>query len=54
LRQLLSGGGALPALDARHAAAHRRLVGRYIRFHLAEGAALPALEFWLGQAWVAA
>jgi DNA repair protein RecO (recombination protein O) len=51
LGQLSSGASALPALDARHAAAHRRLLARYIRFHLAEGAALPALEFWLGQKW---
>lgn len=54
LGQLSTGRGGLPALDARHAAAHRRLVARYIRFHLAEGAALPALEFWLGQTWEAA
>lgn len=54
LSQLASASGALPQLDARHAAAHRRLVARYIRFHMAEGAALPALEFWLGQAWDAA
>jgi DNA repair protein RecO (recombination protein O) len=54
LTRLVAGTGALPELDARHAAAHRRLVARYIRFHMAEGAALPALEFWLGQAWVAA
>ncbi|MEO8139876.1 MAG: DNA repair protein RecO, partial [Gemmatimonadota bacterium] len=54
LGQLSSGVGGLPDLDARHAAAHRRLVARYIRFHMAEGAALPALEFWLGQGWVAA
>ncbi len=54
LEQLVSGNGELPTLDARHAAAHRRLVARYIRFHLAEGAALPALEFWLGQAWAGA
>jgi DNA repair protein RecO (recombination protein O) len=54
LERLVSGDGDLPGLDARHAAAHRRLIARYIRFHLAEGAALPALEFWLGQAWAAA
>lgn len=54
LSQFSEPDGALPVLDARHAAAHRRLVARYIRFHMAEGAALPALEFWLGQAWNAA
>jgi DNA repair protein RecO (recombination protein O) len=43
---LVDPSAALPVLDARHAAAHRRLVARYIRHHLAENAALPALEFW--------
>lgn len=41
----------LPALDARHGAAHRRLLTRYIRHHLAEGAKLPALDFWQGRPW---
>jgi DNA repair protein RecO (recombination protein O) len=45
---------SLPALDARHSAAHRRLLARYIRHHLAEGAELPALEFWMQRTWVAA
>ena len=44
----------LPALDDRHLAAHRRLLERYIRHHLAEGAALPALEFWVTRSWAAA
>ncbi len=44
----------LPVLDDRHLAAHRRLLERYIRFHLAEGAALPALAFWVTQGWLAA
>jgi DNA repair protein RecO (recombination protein O) len=44
----------LPSLDDRHGAAHRRLLTRYIRYHLAEGADLPALEFWTGRAWAAA
>jgi hypothetical protein len=26
--------------------AHRRLIERYIRYHLADGAELPALQFW--------
>lgn len=51
LEQLVAGQGALPALDARSAAAHRRLVARYVRYHLAEGAALPALEYWQQRAW---
>jgi DNA repair protein RecO (recombination protein O) len=41
----------MPSMDARNAAAHRRLLGRYIRHHLAESAALPALEYWQQQAW---
>jgi DNA repair protein RecO (recombination protein O) len=51
---LLNPGVALPLLDAKHSAAHRRLLARYIRYHLAEGAELPALEFWTQRAWVAA
>jgi DNA repair protein RecO (recombination protein O) len=44
----------LPAFDEKHGAAHRRLLARYIRYHLAEGAELPALEFWTQRPWVAA
>jgi recombinational DNA repair protein (RecF pathway) len=44
----------LPVLDERHLAAHRRLLERYIRFHLAEGASLPALTFWAERGWLAA
>lgn len=44
----------LPPLDERHLAAHRRLLDRYIRHHLSEGAALPALAFWLERIWTAA
>jgi DNA repair protein RecO (recombination protein O) len=51
---LLDPAAALPILDARHGAAHRRLLARYIRYHLAEGAELPALEFWMQQPWAAA
>jgi DNA repair protein RecO (recombination protein O) len=51
---LLDPRAHLPALDAKHGAAHRRLLARYIRFHLAEGAELPALEFWTQRPWVAA
>lgn len=51
---LLTGEAPLPRLDARHAAAHRRLLARYIRYHLGEGAELPALDFWLRQPWEAA
>ena len=51
LATLLDTQGGLPPLDARHAAAHRRLLGRYVRHHLAEGAELPALEFWTRRPW---
>ena len=45
-------GGRLPEpLDARHAAAHRRLLLGFIRQHLAEHRALPALTFWDAEPW---
>ena len=53
LAELLSDSDALLPMDARNAAAHRRLAARYIRYHMGEGAALPALEFWLLKAWAA-
>jgi DNA repair protein RecO len=54
LISLLDSNAALPALDARHGAAHRRLLARYIRYHLADGANLPALDFWMNRSWAAA
>jgi DNA repair protein RecO (recombination protein O) len=54
LRRLVAGALPLPSLDPRHAAAHRRLVARYIRHHLGEGAPLAALEFWQQRAWAPA
>jgi len=51
LERLLTHDAPVPVLDQRNAAAHRRLLGRYIRYHLGEGAALPALEFWLTRGW---
>jgi hypothetical protein len=51
---LLDPGATLPRLDARHSMAHRRLLARYVRHHLAEGAELPALEFWQQRPWVPA
>jgi DNA repair protein RecO (recombination protein O) len=42
----------LPAPDDAHLAAHRRLLARYIRYHLGEGATLPALDFWEQRPWV--
>jgi DNA repair protein RecO (recombination protein O) len=46
-------GGRLPdpPLDARHEAAHRRLLVQFIRTHLAEHRPMPALAFWERQAW---
>lgn len=54
LLALLDEDAPLPALDPRHAESHRRLLARYVRYHLGEGAELPALEFWLRRPWVAA
>ena len=42
----------LPTLDSPHAAAHRRLVARFVRYHLAEAGPLSALDFWERRAWV--
>jgi len=53
LSALLDPEAPLPTFDERHGAAHRRLLGRYVRYHLAEGAELPGLEFWLRRPWVA-
>lgn len=54
LRRLVGEGGVLPVLDRSNAAAHRRLVARYIRHHVGEGATLPALDFWQQSAWAPA
>lgn len=45
-------GAALPPLDPSHAAAHRRLVARFVRYHLGEAGPLSALDFWERRAWV--
>ena len=44
----------LPSFDGPHAAAHRRLVARFVRHHLDDTRALTAVEFWERQAWTAA
>jgi DNA repair protein RecO (recombination protein O) len=54
LEALVRAGRDLPVLDERHAAAHRRLFARFLRYHLAEGVALPATSFWEERPWVAA
>ena len=47
-------GATLPAVDAAHAAAHRRLAARWVRHHLGEQGTLPAVDFWSRRAWSAA
>ncbi len=42
---------SLPALDAPHAAAHRRLVARFIRYHVG-AESLAALDSWERHAWM--
>lgn len=54
LSALLDASAPLPLLDERHATAHRRLLAHYVEYHLADGAILPAMAFWLGRAWEAA
>lgn len=44
----------LPRLDAPNAAAHRRLLARFLRHHYGEAGTLPALDFWLRRPWAAA
>ncbi len=52
LLALNDAGADLPALDALHAAAHRRLLARFVRHHLGESGALTAIDFWERRAWV--
>jgi DNA repair protein RecO (recombination protein O) len=47
LRALVAADADLPILDGKHAAAHRRLLSRWIQFHAGESPELTALEFWL-------
>ena len=54
LEALVSAAADLPTFDDRHAASHRRLFSRFLRFHLAEGAALPGIAFWEDRPWEAA
>jgi len=50
---LLDPAQPLPPLTPLEAAAHRRLLARYIRAHLSEGGTLPALTFWHDRPWAA-
>ncbi len=55
LRALADLAAPLPALDdAAHAAAHRRLIARFIRHHYGESGSLHALDFWTRRPWDAA
>jgi DNA repair protein RecO (recombination protein O) len=54
LLELNAATAALPVFDAPHAAAHRRLVARFVRHHLDDARALTAVEFWERRAWSAA
>ncbi len=51
LASLVTGRLPEPPLDARHAAAHRRLLLGFIRWHVAEQHAMPALAFWDAESW---
>lgn len=51
LATLLDPDAEPPVFDARHATAHRRLLARFVHHQLADGASLPALEFWLREPW---
>jgi len=53
LRALNDEAAALPALDPAHAAAHRRLVARFIRHHLGENdGRATAIEIWERGSWI--
>ena len=51
LAALLDPTCPLPLLDGPHYTAHQRLLARYVRYHMGEGAELPALEFWTRRPW---
>jgi DNA repair protein RecO (recombination protein O) len=51
LEAMLDPSLPMPALDDLHARAHRRLLARFIRFHLGDNAELPALQFWERRTW---
>lgn len=54
LRALADPAAPLPTLDPAHAAAHRRLIARFVRHHYGEAGALHALDFWTRRSWDAA
>lgn len=54
LRAFVDPAAELLALDDPHLAAHRRLLSRYLRYHLGDETPLPAIEFWERRPWSAA
>lgn len=46
LQAFITGSYGAPRLAASHLAAHRRLLARFVRRHVAEERDLPALSFW--------
>lgn len=46
LRGFLAGDATAAGLPEQHLAAHRRLLARFVRRHVADDADLPALRFW--------
>jgi DNA repair protein RecO (recombination protein O) len=46
LRAFVAGSYDVPALEPKHLAAHRHLLARFIRRHVADDRELPALAFW--------
>lgn len=54
LEALVRADADLPTLDERHAASHRRLFARFLRYHLSEGGAMPAVAFWEDRPWATA
>jgi DNA repair protein RecO (recombination protein O) len=46
LRRLVTGTGELPPLEGKHAAAHRRLLARWVQEQVGEGTVFPALDAW--------
>lgn len=48
LAAFVVGSAEAPPLPARHVAAHRRLLARFVRRHVADDRELPALAFWEG------
>jgi hypothetical protein len=47
----LLGGEDIPEISERHLAAHRRLLARFVRRHVAEEYDLKALGFWEALSW---